>query len=716
MAIYHCSLRIFSRSDGHSAVAAAAYRAGAVLKEQRTGRIHRYGKRKGVIDAFILAPPSTPRNLLDRAVLWNAAEASETRKNSRVAREVILALPHELTDTERKALASDMALYLVERYRVAVDVAVHSPVAGDGHDPRNHHAHLLFTTRELTPEGFGAKTRVLDDKQAGPQEVELLREVWETLANDALARAGFSGVKIDRRTLEGQGIDRIPQTHIGPEAKASEEAEKDDEEEGEDGKKGTASGEGEGSKSLSPSNITPKEPDTKKREIDYKTIDQGRRRSDFVEEIKRLNERRAAFSDIPLKEQIADIERLIEKLDTRVHRLEALKEKTGLGQRVLASFTKLTEVTKGLILGRAEYRGAVTLSETERANRAERQREHYGREYRIGLHEQIKTMRSNLDRLEQLKTSYIAYKGFVDKLEKEIVSAQPSITTLHKEHTKPATRETPVRIITPAELSIKLTLKAEIVREIIPTAYKPKDVTIGKTEPSIPPLKAELNKVAAPPINLINSFREQIIPTPREQSQNIASYKQPIKLEIKALSKAIEERQQSPTLKNEFQAKPTPDLTERKNWFTPATEKTRPLQKVIDTEIIKARKSQKETSSIREEFSRPDISRPAQITNKTQTEKIRQEAQELRSGVPPQYRTEPYEKPVQHEERLKSEKITSSLKTEFKSQTEIKSPSMGKTPKLKMSQGFNTASFNSMERPVTNTPEDNQNEEASPDL
>ncbi|MBK9562683.1 MAG: MobA/MobL family protein [Micavibrio sp.] len=80
MAIYHCSLRIFSRSEGHSAVAAAAYRAGAVLKDQRTGRIHRYGKRKGVLDAFILAPPSTPQNLLDRAVLWNAAEEAETRK------------------------------------------------------------------------------------------------------------------------------------------------------------------------------------------------------------------------------------------------------------------------------------------------------------------------------------------------------------------------------------------------------------------------------------------------------------------------------------------------------------------------------------------------------------------------------------------------------------------------------------------------------------
>jgi MobA/MobL family. len=222
MAIYHCSLRVFSRAEGHSAVAAAAYRAGAMLKDERTSRIHRYEKRHGVKNAFILAPKSAPENLLSRASLWNAAEASENRKNSRVAREVILALPHELSDTEREALSRDMALYLIERYRVAVDVAVHSPVAGDGHDPRNHHAHLLFTTREVTKDGLGAKTRILDDKVSGPQEIEIIREVWETLANDALKRAGFADAKIDRRSLEDQGIDRIPQTHEG---KASKNAE-----------------------------------------------------------------------------------------------------------------------------------------------------------------------------------------------------------------------------------------------------------------------------------------------------------------------------------------------------------------------------------------------------------------------------------------------------------------------------------------------------------
>src|SRR5690606_5667727 len=122
-----------SRSKGDSAVAAAAYRSGARLKDERTGTIHRYEKRKGVKSAFIVAPHGSDEKFLTRAFLWNAAEQAETRKNARVAREVILALPHELSDKARAELARDMALYLMERYRVAVDVAVHSPVKGEGH-------------------------------------------------------------------------------------------------------------------------------------------------------------------------------------------------------------------------------------------------------------------------------------------------------------------------------------------------------------------------------------------------------------------------------------------------------------------------------------------------------------------------------------------------------------------------------------------------------
>ena len=230
MAIYHCSLKVFSRSKGHSAVAAAAYRSGTKLKDERTGKIHRYDKRSGVAETFILLPSNTSHlfvpgaqmgvpdadqqkdhlsELPDRAFLWNAVEKAETRKNSCVARELILALPHELSEAERAELTRVMASWLLERYSVAIDTALHVPVEEAGHDRRNYHAHILFSTRELTPEGFGAKTRILDDKVTGKEETELIRKVWETLSNDALSRAGHGDVQIDHRSLEEQGIDPV---------------------------------------------------------------------------------------------------------------------------------------------------------------------------------------------------------------------------------------------------------------------------------------------------------------------------------------------------------------------------------------------------------------------------------------------------------------------------------------------------------------------------
>lgn len=279
MAIYHCSVRVFSRADGHSAVAAAAYRAGAVLHDERRGFTHRYHQRTGVVETFIMAPAFAPELTRDRALLWNAAEAAETRKNARVAREVILALPHELDLAARKILARDMAAYLVERYRVAVDVALHSPYGKDGHDPRNHHAHLLFTTREVTKDGLGKKTRILDDKEHGPQEIEAIRAVWEALANQALEQAGIES-RIDRRTLMDQGIDRIPEIHIGPEGKAgaterqcrSRGEDQEDDSEDEDSSGSSSSG---GSGSTGGQNLGPSSTD----EEDEDTDDEGRTES-----------------------------------------------------------------------------------------------------------------------------------------------------------------------------------------------------------------------------------------------------------------------------------------------------------------------------------------------------------------------------------------------------------------------------------------------------
>src|SRR3546814_3166781 len=110
----------------------------------------------------------------DRERLWNAAELAETRKNATVAREYEIALPVELSADERRELALGLAREISERHGGAVDVSIHAP--GRERDQRNHHAHMLTTTRRLVPAALGEKTRELDQKQSG--EVERGRERW----------------------------------------------------------------------------------------------------------------------------------------------------------------------------------------------------------------------------------------------------------------------------------------------------------------------------------------------------------------------------------------------------------------------------------------------------------------------------------------------------------------------------------------------------------
>lgn len=215
MAIYHLSVKTISRSAGRSATTAAAYRAGVKIVDGRTGDVHDYSRKKGVSSADIVLPSGAPDWATDRAALWNAAEQSETRKNSTVAREFEVALPEELPESERRRLAIDFAKQIVDRHGCAADVAIHSP--GKGGDNRNHHAHILLSTRRLGPEGFTEKTRELDDKKTGPEIVTEWRERWAALTNERLQECGVDA-RVDHRSLEAQGIDRVPTRHLGPAA------------------------------------------------------------------------------------------------------------------------------------------------------------------------------------------------------------------------------------------------------------------------------------------------------------------------------------------------------------------------------------------------------------------------------------------------------------------------------------------------------------------
>ena len=216
--MFHLSVKNVSRSTGRSAVAAAAYRTGARLTNERDGLTHDYTRRAGVVGSFIVAPPGAEW-AHDRAALWNRAEAAENRKNSVVAREYELALPAQLDAAGREQLARGFAERVVQRFGVVADVALHAP--GREGDQRNWHAHILTTTRAANENGLGDKTRELDVKQTSAVLVEELRAEWAGQVNQALERARVEA-RVDHRSYARQGEDKAPGVHLGPAATAIE--------------------------------------------------------------------------------------------------------------------------------------------------------------------------------------------------------------------------------------------------------------------------------------------------------------------------------------------------------------------------------------------------------------------------------------------------------------------------------------------------------------
>lgn len=193
--MYHLSVKTHSRSNGASATAAAAYRSGQIITDNRTGQTHDYTRRAGVVSTGIIGWHG------DRANLWNAAEASEKRSNSTVAREYEIALPADTTDADRQSMVERFAAWLADRYGVAVDYAIHRPHRTG--DKRNHHAHILTTTRRIDGGKLTEKTRILDDRKTGSAEVEAIRAQWGAICG------------MDHRSHKSRGIERLPTIHEG---------------------------------------------------------------------------------------------------------------------------------------------------------------------------------------------------------------------------------------------------------------------------------------------------------------------------------------------------------------------------------------------------------------------------------------------------------------------------------------------------------------------
>ncbi len=205
MAIYHYSVGIISRSKGRSATAAAAYRAAEKIEDIRTGDIHDYRKKKGVDEKFILAPVQAPNWVYNRQKLWNEVELGERRKDSQLSREINVAIPVELSKVQQVELVKEFVQKEFVNEGMVADVAFHNL---SSHNP---HAHIMLTMREIEPDGF-SKT-----KQTAWNRRELLekqREAWAVHTNRALELAGINE-KIDHRSNEAQGINEIPQIHLG---------------------------------------------------------------------------------------------------------------------------------------------------------------------------------------------------------------------------------------------------------------------------------------------------------------------------------------------------------------------------------------------------------------------------------------------------------------------------------------------------------------------
>ncbi|MDD3021621.1 MAG: MobQ family relaxase [Alphaproteobacteria bacterium] len=684
MAIYHCSLRVFSRAENHSAVAAAAYRSGQKLVDERTGTIHRYEKRHGVVNAFILMPLCAPERFHDRFVLWNASEEAETRKNSRVAREVIIAIPYELTTQQRESLTRDMAAYLVQKYRVAVDVAIHSPCEGDGHDPRNHHAHLLFTTRELTPEGLGAKTRILDDKITGPQQIEIIREVWETLANDALRRAGQSDVSIDRRTLEAQGIERIPQIHEGKASTYAEElgraSRENEEDEGdtdtEDGDEGKTGKSGSGDTGRRSPDMSPKEDTAEKPVSEDQLETREKSRFEFNAEIKALNEQRAEFPDKPLNDQIKEIEQEIDHLDRRVERLETLLDKTTLPQKLQKLIGDIATKAKEFLILRTEGQIKRALSESERTERHERQIARYGRTYRESIHSQIREMKDKIETLQSRETEYKKYRSFVTMIETEVMKLRASqVHTLN-------------------------------------TPQKPDIGSISPVIPTKPPEQAKpASKASERATEVTAKVPEEHKPSPKTEKLQEVFGKAQNEKQPTATTQA-DTKQETTKAPPDSKSQTATGQADPKDYKIEANVQTKKMLDKIQTELKAqkakeaANKPEKPKAAGKDKGLKGQFRKPEQppVKEADHQRKTKAEAEKKRQDIPPEYRAPPYSKeelnPKKSEPKAAAPQQGESVLDKFKKmwkqeaakpQSTSEQPKQSK-PRRPMSSAFNEAS------------------------
>lgn len=185
MAIYHLHCKVFSRSKGQTAIAAAAYRSGTKLEDHELGTVSDYTKKKGNAFSEIELPSNAPKEYADREVLWNAVQEVEKSKDAQLCREFEIALPKELSLVEQIELVRTFAKSLVSEGMIA-DYSIHDK--NDG----NPHVHILTTMRGIDDKGKwmskqkkiysldeGGNRIPIIDKKTGQQKISNGRRQWK---------------------------------------------------------------------------------------------------------------------------------------------------------------------------------------------------------------------------------------------------------------------------------------------------------------------------------------------------------------------------------------------------------------------------------------------------------------------------------------------------------------------------------------------------------
>lgn len=212
MSHYHYSVKIVSRSNGSNIVRKAAYNSRSKLADKSTKKSFDFKRKGEVLFSDILIPNNAPDWLEElvqsREDLWSSIERCESRKDSQLAREVVVALPHSIAfEAQKDLLLEFITKEFVARGMVA-DVSIHpAPEMGD---QRNRHAHILLTTRAIDAEQFGKKKRSWNEKQL----LRDWRQSWALKLNEFFIKLG-SVERVDHRSLADQGVNREPEKYKG---------------------------------------------------------------------------------------------------------------------------------------------------------------------------------------------------------------------------------------------------------------------------------------------------------------------------------------------------------------------------------------------------------------------------------------------------------------------------------------------------------------------